>query len=143
MYIICTICEWLYVTQNTTSCMHQVMAQICQDGYTDALRFLQEANFLHFKRPSDGVFVEVDCPTDSGCEFMNESTESIDEEQTVVVDKLILPLEHHWWLDAESIKTLPIHIKQGHQIPQTHRMYINQHFYMFFNKYSNLTSIIF
>ncbi|XP_010863371.2 patatin-like phospholipase domain-containing protein 2 isoform X1 [Esox lucius] len=95
----------------------QVMAEICRDGYMDALRFLREGNLLRSESPSAGVMTQVDCPSASCCEFVNESTEAIDAAETestktLLIGRLNPPPKHHWWLDAQSIKNLPTPIKK-------------------------------
>ncbi|XP_041705872.1 patatin-like phospholipase domain-containing protein 2 [Coregonus clupeaformis] len=100
----------------------EVMAEMCQNGYMDALRFLRENNLLRSESPPAGVMIETDCPAASCYEMVNETasccerTEATAEEtestKTLLRWRLNHPRKHHWWLDVHSIENLPVSIKK-------------------------------
>lgn len=80
----------------------KVMAEMCQSGYKDALRFLEENNLLMIGQPSPGPSV-ADPPMGCCC----AQTESTRE---WVLRRLRLLRKQHWWMDEKL--HLPTDIKK-------------------------------
>uniref|UniRef100_UPI0037E86E58 patatin-like phospholipase domain-containing protein 2 n=1 Tax=Semicossyphus pulcher TaxID=241346 RepID=UPI0037E86E58 len=76
------------------------MAEICQNGYMDALRFLQENNLISSESPLRSL--ETDAPHPACCAPVKKPAEA--EESTQ---------EEHWWLDRQLIENLPLNIKKA------------------------------
>ncbi|XP_017349192.1 patatin-like phospholipase domain containing 3 [Ictalurus punctatus] len=80
-----------------------VMAELCQHGYKDALRFLEDNNLLQAECPKVDLALTQDMPT---CCCVTEST------QDWMLRRLHLLGEHHWWLDEHLVNYLPAPIKK-------------------------------
>ncbi|KAJ0013155.1 hypothetical protein NQD34_017489 [Periophthalmus magnuspinnatus] len=80
----------------------KIMAEMCQSGYKDALRFLEDNNLLMTTHPSSGPSM-VDPPPGCCC----AQTESTRE---WVLRRLRLLRKQHWWLDEKL--NLPSNIKK-------------------------------
>uniref|UniRef100_UPI003AACCD42 patatin-like phospholipase domain-containing protein 2 n=1 Tax=Centroberyx gerrardi TaxID=166262 RepID=UPI003AACCD42 len=85
----------------------EIMAEICQSGYLDALHFLQENDLIKSECPLGSL--ELDAPKPACCELVNESTEA---EKSNTNARLNPPQEEHWWLDQQLIQDLPVGIKR-------------------------------
>ncbi|XP_034542216.1 patatin-like phospholipase domain-containing protein 2 isoform X2 [Notolabrus celidotus] len=83
------------------------MAEICQNGYMDALRFLQEHNLISSESPMRSL--ETDAPAAACCELREESAEDEHTQQS----RLKPAQEVHWWLDRQLIDKLPLNIKKA------------------------------
>uniref|UniRef100_A0A8C6UGE0 Patatin-like phospholipase domain containing 3 n=1 Tax=Neogobius melanostomus TaxID=47308 RepID=A0A8C6UGE0_9GOBI len=81
----------------------QVMAEMCQSGYQDALRFLEDNNLLMVAQPSPGPSV-ADAPPVCCCCAQTEST------REWVLRRLRLLRKQHWWMDEKL--HLPSNIKK-------------------------------
>ncbi|KAM3608747.1 uncharacterized protein V6R79_003988 [Siganus canaliculatus] len=88
----------------------EAMAEICHNGYTDALRFLQENNLISTECPQRSL--EVDPPKPACCELAKEMTEDEESSERKQQNEEPSPQEKHWWLDPRLIEKLPVHIKQ-------------------------------
>ncbi|CAJ1055966.1 patatin-like phospholipase domain-containing protein 2 isoform X1 [Xyrichtys novacula] len=75
------------------------MAEICQNGYIDALRFLQNHNLISSESPMKSL--ETNTPVQACCEPRGESAEAENTKQ-----------EEHWWLDRLLIEKLPHNIRK-------------------------------
>ncbi|XP_045928370.1 patatin-like phospholipase domain containing 3 [Micropterus dolomieu] len=80
----------------------KVLAEMCQSGYKDALRFLEENDLLMLERPTSGPALPESLP-DCCCK-QKEST------QEWVLRRLRLLRKQHWWLDEQI--ALPTSIKK-------------------------------
>ncbi|XP_029902164.1 patatin-like phospholipase domain containing 3 [Myripristis murdjan] len=80
----------------------KVMAEMCQSGYKDALRFLEDNNLLMLERPAAGPALP-DPPADCCCRHAETTREW-------VLRRLRLVGKQHWWLDEQLV--LPTHIKK-------------------------------
>uniref|UniRef100_A0A8C6UCC4 triacylglycerol lipase n=1 Tax=Neogobius melanostomus TaxID=47308 RepID=A0A8C6UCC4_9GOBI len=81
----------------------KVMAEMCQSGYQDALRFLEDNNLLMVAQPSPGPSV-ADAPPGCCCCAQTEST------REWVLRRLRLLRKQHWWMDEKL--HLPSNIKK-------------------------------
>ncbi|XP_029909330.1 patatin-like phospholipase domain-containing protein 2 isoform X2 [Myripristis murdjan] len=88
----------------------EVMAEICQNGYFDALRFLQENDLIKSECPLGTL--EMDVPKPACCELVKESAEVEASNKKAQLNGLNLPQEEHWWLDQRLIESLPVNIKK-------------------------------
>ncbi|XP_078098922.1 patatin-like phospholipase domain containing 3 [Sander vitreus] len=79
----------------------KVMADMCQSGYKDALRFLEENNLLMLDRPTSGPAMPESPPTTCCC----KPTETTQE---WVLRRLRLLRKQHWWLDEQIDLPTPI-----------------------------------
>ncbi|XP_070686530.1 patatin-like phospholipase domain-containing protein 2 [Pempheris klunzingeri] len=82
----------------------EAMAEICQNGYKDALRFLQENNLISSECPQRSL--EMDAPKPACCELAKDSVEA--EENTQQGGRK----PPHGWLDPRLIENLPVNIKK-------------------------------
>ncbi|XP_071389135.1 patatin-like phospholipase domain containing 3 [Centroberyx affinis] len=80
----------------------KVMAEMCQNGYKDALRFLEDNNLLLLECPTAGPAPSEPPPT--CCCKHTETTKEW------VLRRLHLLRKQHWWLDEQI--DLPTHIKK-------------------------------
>ncbi|XP_059191780.1 patatin-like phospholipase domain-containing protein 2 [Centropristis striata] len=74
------------------------LAEICHNGYVDALRFLRERDLLGAQRPPFSLKAE----TDACCEPLEEMTEAEELKRTVVT-RLTCHQEDQWWLSLEEL----------------------------------------
>ncbi|TNN41783.1 Patatin-like phospholipase domain-containing protein 2 [Liparis tanakae] len=81
----------------------QAMAEICQSGYADALRFLRENNMISGECPVRSL--EVDAAGPACCEQPAEDEESDAGVKTRE--------EEHRWLDPQLIENLPVNIQKA------------------------------
>ncbi|XP_024119065.1 patatin-like phospholipase domain containing 3 [Oryzias melastigma] len=79
----------------------KVLAEMCQNGYKDTLRFLEENNLLMLECPTAGPTTSS---TPATCCRPTETT------RDWVLRRLRLLQQKHWWLDEHI--TLPTHIKK-------------------------------
>ncbi|KAJ0037033.1 hypothetical protein NL108_015851 [Boleophthalmus pectinirostris] len=82
----------------------KIMAEMCQSGYKDALRFLQENNLLTTAAPSSGPSAAAADVPPGCCCAQTEST------REWVLRRLRLLGKQHWWLDEKL--NLPSNIKK-------------------------------
>ncbi|CAL8385696.1 unnamed protein product [Boreogadus saida] len=78
----------------------KVLAETCQSGYQDALRFLETHNLLTVERPSAGP-----APSDATPPCCCDNAETRSE---WVLRRLRLLQKQHWWLDKKMILPTPI-----------------------------------
>ncbi|XP_056138403.1 patatin-like phospholipase domain-containing protein 2 [Lampris incognitus] len=90
----------------------ETMAEICQSGYIDALRFLQENGFISRECPSTSL--EVDNHRLACCELVSDSpkTEEMDSRANPLHNGPNPIQRQHWWLDPYVIQDLPVNIKK-------------------------------
>ncbi|KAL0967950.1 hypothetical protein UPYG_G00260250 [Umbra pygmaea] len=94
----------------------QVMAEMCQNGYTDALRFLRECKLIRSERPLAGVITEAGCSSLYYCDWGSASRDATAKE-TELTEALQLSrhktrVKQHCRRDAQSIEDLPLSIKK-------------------------------
>ncbi|KAL6117126.1 pnpla3 [Pungitius sinensis] len=78
----------------------KVLAEMCQSGYKDALRFLEENNLLMLDHPTSGpALSEIPPPC---CGPQTETTKDW------VLRRLRLLRKQHWWMDKEMVLPPPI-----------------------------------
>ncbi|XP_028810662.1 patatin-like phospholipase domain-containing protein 2 [Denticeps clupeoides] len=82
----------------------KIMAEMCQNGYKDALRFLQENNLLRLQGPTAGPALSCAPPT---CCCPGNSVEVTESTKEWVLRNLRLLRKQHWWLDEEIVNNLP------------------------------------
>ncbi|XP_035521264.1 patatin-like phospholipase domain-containing protein 2 isoform X2 [Morone saxatilis] len=87
------------------------MAEICQNGYIDALRFLQENKLISNECPMRSL--ETDATKPACCELVKEPTEAEESNENTQLDALKPPQEAHGWLDPKLIENLPVNIKKA------------------------------
>lgn len=78
----------------------KVLAEMCQSGYKDALRFLEENNLLMLEHPTSGLAPPESTPT--CCCKHTETTKEW------VLRRLHLLRKQHWWLDEQIALPSPI-----------------------------------
>ncbi|XP_028306987.1 patatin-like phospholipase domain containing 3 [Gouania willdenowi] len=78
----------------------KVLAEMCQSGYKDALRFLEDNNLLMLGQPSPGLTLS-EGPTSCCCKH-TESTKDW------ALRRLRLLRKRHWWLDEQLALPTPI-----------------------------------
>lgn len=78
----------------------KVLAEMCQSGYSDALRFLEENNLLMLQHPTSGPSPQESPPT--CCCQQSETT------REWVLRRLRLLRKQHWWLDEQINLPTPI-----------------------------------
>ncbi|TSK13348.1 Patatin-like phospholipase domain-containing protein 2 [Bagarius yarrelli] len=81
----------------------KVMAELCQQGYKDTLRFLEDNKLLQAECPKVDLSLTADTPT---CCCGTETT------RERMLRRLHLLGEHHWWLDEQLVNHLPTPIKK-------------------------------
>ncbi|XP_026221615.1 patatin-like phospholipase domain-containing protein 2 [Anabas testudineus] len=83
----------------------EAIAEICHNGYMDALRFLQENNLISSMCP----LRSLETPKPACCEPVAEAEESNNNTQD---KELKTTQEEHLWLDPQLIEHLPLNIKK-------------------------------
>ncbi|KAM9845970.1 patatin-like phospholipase domain containing 3 [Aulostomus maculatus] len=78
----------------------KVLAEMCQSGYMDALRFLEDNNLLMLDRPTSGPSLPE--PPSNCCCKHTETTKDW------VLRRLRLLRKRHWWLDEQIALPTPI-----------------------------------
>lgn len=91
------------------------LAEICHNGYMDALRFLRERDLLREQYVPHLVVVEVDGPKPACCEQVKAAPHA--EEWRMRKRKMLLNgqnthQEDHRWLDHKVIENLPVSMKR-------------------------------
>eukprot|EP00064_Thunnus_orientalis_P005458 superscaffoldBa00000535_g5472 len=89
----------------------EAMAEICQNGYVDALRFLQENNLISSECPLRSL--ETDIPKPVCCELAKEPAEAEESNEDTQQKGLKAPRDEHWWLDPQLIERLPVNLKKA------------------------------
>ncbi|XP_056604363.1 patatin-like phospholipase domain containing 3 isoform X1 [Triplophysa dalaica] len=88
----------------------KVLAEMCQSGYKDALRFLQENNLLQVACPTaDMALIET---TSTCCSPGRQNPVVMETTKEWVLRRLRLLRKHHWWLDEQLVDNLPAPIKK-------------------------------
>ncbi|XP_070847750.1 patatin-like phospholipase domain containing 3 isoform X2 [Chaetodon trifascialis] len=78
----------------------KVLAEMCQSGYMDALRFLEENNLLMLEHPTSGPALQ-ESPSDCCCKHTETTKEWM-------LRRLRLLRKQHWWLDEQIVLPTPI-----------------------------------
>ncbi|XP_040894566.1 patatin-like phospholipase domain-containing protein 2 [Toxotes jaculatrix] len=89
----------------------EAMSEICQNGYIDALRFLQENNLISSDSPLRSL--ETDSPRPACCELLKRQAEGKESNENVQQNGLKFPQEEHFWLDPQLIENLPVDIRKA------------------------------
>ncbi|XP_062851204.1 patatin-like phospholipase domain containing 3 [Trichomycterus rosablanca] len=84
----------------------KVMAEMCQLGYRDALRFLEDNNLIRAECPTTDLALMENMSCCCGTSVNSESTKEW------VLRRLRLLKAHHWWLDEQLVNNLPTSIKK-------------------------------
>ncbi|XP_070710157.1 patatin-like phospholipase domain containing 3 [Pempheris klunzingeri] len=79
----------------------KVLAEMCQSGYKDALRFLEANNLLMLQRPTAGPALPESLPNCCCCKHTETTKEW-------VLRRLHLLRKQHWWLDEQIALPTPI-----------------------------------
>ncbi|XP_061678192.1 patatin-like phospholipase domain-containing protein 2 [Syngnathoides biaculeatus] len=74
------------------------MAEICHNGWTDALRFLQDNNLIDCEPPPRSL--EALSPKPACCDLVEVPVEAAGSS------------EEHWWLNPSVIENLPVNLKK-------------------------------
>ncbi|XP_030578806.1 patatin-like phospholipase domain-containing protein 2 [Archocentrus centrarchus] len=82
----------------------EAMAEICHNGYKDALRFLQENNLISSERPMRSL--ATDTSKHICCEVVKESSVKAQQRGLNTLE------EGHWWLDPHLIENLSVNIQK-------------------------------
>ncbi|XP_041853283.1 patatin-like phospholipase domain-containing protein 2 isoform X2 [Melanotaenia boesemani] len=88
----------------------EAMAEICQNGYMDALRFLQENKLISTESPMRSL--ETDATEHACCDQVKESSETEKSGESTKQCGLKKPQRDHWWLDPKLIENLPVNIQR-------------------------------
>ncbi|XP_052437768.1 patatin-like phospholipase domain-containing protein 2 [Carassius gibelio] len=88
----------------------KVLAEMCQSGYKDALRFLQENNLLQPACPRADMALIQTTPT--CCSPCTRNPVVMETRKEWVLRRLRLLRKHHWWLDEQLVNNLPTPIKK-------------------------------
>ncbi|XP_070996743.1 patatin-like phospholipase domain-containing protein 2 [Oncorhynchus clarkii lewisi] len=83
----------------------KVMAEICQSGYKDALRFLEENHLLKLECPTAG-------PNPNLSEAACCKPIAMETTKNWMFWRLRLLRKQHWWLDEQIVDNLPTQIKK-------------------------------
>ncbi|XP_010864910.2 patatin-like phospholipase domain containing 3 [Esox lucius] len=84
----------------------KIMAEICQNGYKDAFRFLEENHLLKLQYPTAGPSPPEVVNTCCCKPIVMETTKDW------MLRRLRLLREWHWWLDEQIVDNLPAPIKK-------------------------------
>ncbi|KAG7270675.1 hypothetical protein CRUP_030402 [Coryphaenoides rupestris] len=79
----------------------KVLADMCQSGYQDALRFLETNNLLTLEKPTAGLALSEEAPPRCCCQHTETTREW-------VLRRLRLLQKQHWWLDEKIALPTPI-----------------------------------
>ncbi|KAM4573897.1 patatin-like phospholipase domain-containing protein 2 [Odontesthes bonariensis] len=88
----------------------EAMAEICQNGYMDALRFLQENNLISSDCPLRRL--ESDATKGVCCEQVKEPCEAVNSNGNTERCDQKKPQTDHCWLDPKLIEDLPVNIQR-------------------------------
>lgn len=84
----------------------EISAEICDSGYLDALRFLQDNGLVPRDVPLAGLALDTPC-CDAGDGEGSEQTDPSEEPE------LGPRKEGHWWLKQQLIENLPLELKRA------------------------------
>ncbi|XP_070764049.1 patatin-like phospholipase domain-containing protein 2 [Enoplosus armatus] len=85
------------------------LAEICHNGYMDALCFLREKDLLGTQHLPPTLEAEMDAVTPACCELV-ESVQA--ESKKTLLDGGNPHQADHWWLDLKVIENLPVSFKK-------------------------------
>ncbi|KAM4619397.1 1-acylglycerol-3-phosphate O-acyltransferase Pnpla3-like isoform 1-T1 [Polymixia lowei] len=85
----------------------EMLAEICHNGYMDALHFLKENGLLRTEYPCRGLVADWDTRKPACCKLGNELTN-----KNPPLNGQNPPQEQHWWLDRQVIQNLPVNIRK-------------------------------
>ncbi|XP_047451457.1 patatin-like phospholipase domain-containing protein 2 [Mugil cephalus] len=85
----------------------EAIAEICQNGYLDALRFLQENNLISRESPFRSL--ETDSSRLVCCELVKKPAEDQESGENAEEQRLE---DDHLWLDPKVIENLPFNIQK-------------------------------
>ncbi|XP_070827782.1 patatin-like phospholipase domain-containing protein 2 [Chaetodon trifascialis] len=85
----------------------EAMAEICQNGYIDALRFLQENNLISSECPLRSL--ATDAPESACCDVMQELAKAEESDESARKPSQ----EEHCWLDPRLMEQLPVNIRKA------------------------------
>ncbi|XP_042352643.1 patatin-like phospholipase domain-containing protein 2 isoform X2 [Plectropomus leopardus] len=87
------------------------LAEICHNGYMDALRFLRERDLLGPQCLSSSVMAETDAVKPACCETRREVAQA-EESRKTLLNGHNRHQEDHWWLSLKVIENLPVSFKK-------------------------------
>ncbi|XP_042268400.1 patatin-like phospholipase domain-containing protein 2 [Thunnus maccoyii] len=87
------------------------LAEICNNGYVDALRFLGDRDLLGTQCLPPSLVAVTDTVKPACCGLMKESTQAQESRKTTL-NGLNSPQEEHRWLDVKVIENLPVSLKK-------------------------------
>ncbi|KAM7415092.1 hypothetical protein PAMA_019767 [Pampus argenteus] len=88
------------------------LAEICHNGYMDALRFLRERDLLGTQRLPPSLVAETDTVKPACCELVVKESTGEQESRKTTLNGLKPPQEEHRWLDLKVIENLPVSFKK-------------------------------
>ncbi|XP_040894734.1 patatin-like phospholipase domain-containing protein 2 [Toxotes jaculatrix] len=86
------------------------LAEICHNGYMDALRFLRERDLLGTQCLPPTLVAETAAVRPACCELVKEVAQA--ESKKALMNGLNPSPEEHCWLDQKVIENLPVDIKK-------------------------------
>ncbi|XP_056243663.1 patatin-like phospholipase domain-containing protein 2 [Seriola aureovittata] len=89
----------------------EAMSEICQKGYMDALRFLQEQHLISSECPLRSL--ETDSLRPACCELVKEQAEAEEADVNTQRSRLKPLQEEHFWLDPQLVEKLPADIRKA------------------------------
>ncbi|XP_067349326.1 patatin-like phospholipase domain-containing protein 2 [Channa argus] len=88
----------------------EAIAEICHNGYMDALRFLQENHLISSVSPLRSLETDASKPT--CCEQMTQMAEAEQSNGDTQQNEVKTPKEEHFWLDPKLVENLPVNIRK-------------------------------
>ncbi|XP_031723908.1 patatin-like phospholipase domain-containing protein 2 [Anarrhichthys ocellatus] len=87
------------------------LAEICHNGYMDALHFLRERDLLGTRCLLPSLMAETDAVKPACCELVKEVAQAKESKQTLLNGQNPQQ-EDHWWLGLHVTENLPAGIKK-------------------------------
>ncbi|KAK2842643.1 hypothetical protein Q5P01_012843 [Channa striata] len=88
----------------------EAIAEICQNGYMDALRFLQENHLVSSECAPRTL--KTDAPKPACCEQMKQMAEAEQSHNHTQQNDVKTPKDQHFWLDPQLVENLPVNIRK-------------------------------
>ncbi|XP_067349329.1 patatin-like phospholipase domain-containing protein 2 [Channa argus] len=88
------------------------LAEICHNGYMDALRFLKDRNVIGAERLPNSLMVEMDTAKPGCCDLVKWEVAHVEESNNALLNGHNPPHREHYWLDHSAIEKLPVGIKK-------------------------------
>ncbi|XP_022067473.2 patatin-like phospholipase domain-containing protein 2 isoform X1 [Acanthochromis polyacanthus] len=95
--------------------MLETLAEICHNGYMDALCFLRESDLLQAQYSPCSVGLKVSRAKSPCCELTNEVVQTEERrKKMMLLNGQNHRQEDHRWLHHRALEDLPVAIKKGH-----------------------------